>query len=60
VLHNVIFTGNARPASIKMRPTRFLSFAKMPRTGIEQSQIFPRNQAIPQKALQKALQSIQN
>jgi hypothetical protein len=32
----------------------------MPRTGIEQSQIPPGNQAIPQKALQKALQSIQN
>jgi hypothetical protein len=29
---------------------------ELPRTGIEQSQILPRNQAIPQKALQKALQ----
>jgi hypothetical protein len=32
----------------------------MPRTGIEQSQILPGNQAIPQKAMQKALQSIRH
>jgi hypothetical protein len=42
--------------NIKRKPRPDSSRLKMPRTGVEQSQILPRNQAIPQKALQ----SIQN